>query len=92
MTDIEADIALVGDRVGSFRFSIAGERWEWSDEVARMHGYEPGSVAPTTELVLAHEHAGDKPAVTSRGRVRIVVVVGSCRFDEAGEVIGTAGF
>jgi PAS domain S-box-containing protein len=65
MTGIEAEAALPGERVGSFRFLIAGERWEWSDEVARMHGYEPGSVVPTTELVLAHKHADDKPAVTA---------------------------
>jgi PAS domain S-box-containing protein len=65
MTGIEAEAALLGERVGSFRFLIAGERWEWSDEVARMHGYEPGSVVPTTELVLAHKHADDKPAVTA---------------------------
>ena len=65
MTDIEAEAAPPGERVGSFRFLIAGERWEWSDEVAQMHGYEPGSVVPTTELVLAHKHADDKPAVTA---------------------------
>lgn len=47
--------------VGAFRFWFVGQRWEWSDEVARMHGYEPGSVVPTTELVLAHEHPDDRP-------------------------------
>lgn len=30
--------------VGSFRFWFVGQRWEWSDEVARRHGYEPGTV------------------------------------------------
>ena len=28
-----------------------------------MHGYGPGSVTPTTELVLAHKHPDDKPTV-----------------------------
>ena len=28
-----------------------------------MHGYEPGTVTPTTELVLAHKHPDDKPTV-----------------------------
>jgi PAS domain S-box-containing protein len=65
MAGIDAETARVGEPVGSFRFLIAGERWEWSDEVARMHGYEPGSVVPTTELVLSHKHADDKPAVTA---------------------------
>lgn len=51
-------------RVGSFRCYSAGERWEWSDTVARMHGYEPGSVTPTTELLLAHKHPEDRDQVS----------------------------
>ncbi|BBY23033.1 putative transcription antitermination regulator [Mycobacterium stomatepiae] len=49
--------------VGSFRFWFDGERWEWSDEVARMHGYEPGTVAPTTKLMLSHKHPDDRERV-----------------------------
>jgi hypothetical protein len=45
--------------VGWFRFHFADERWEWSEQVQRMHGYEPGTVQPTTELVLAHKHPDD---------------------------------
>lgn len=45
--------------VGWFRFHFADERWEWSEQVQRMHGYEPGTVEPTTELVLAHKHPDD---------------------------------
>ena len=51
------------ERVGSFRYLIADDRWEWSDAVARMHGYAPGTVTPTTELILSHKHPEDKPAV-----------------------------
>ena len=49
--------------VGSFRFWFVGQRWEWSDEVARMHGYEPGSVVPTTDLLLSHKHPDDRQHV-----------------------------
>src|SRR5947209_12904400 len=48
--------------VGSFRYLVADDRWEWSDEVARMHGYEPGTVTPTAELILAHKHPDDRAA------------------------------
>jgi PAS domain S-box-containing protein len=48
---------------GSFKYRIDDDRWEWSDEVAAMHGYEPGTVTPTTELVLSHKHPDDKPTV-----------------------------
>ncbi|KLI07600.1 antitermination regulator [Mycolicibacterium conceptionense] len=46
-------------RVGWFRFYFADERWEWSPQVERMHGYEPGTANPTTELVLSHKHPED---------------------------------
>ena len=48
---------------GSFKYDAREDRWEWSDEVAVMHGYEPGTVTPTTELVLSHKHPDDKPTV-----------------------------
>ncbi|MBV6759158.1 PAS and ANTAR domain-containing protein [Rhodococcus opacus] len=50
-------------RVGSFRFFLDGQRWEWSDAVAQMHGYRPGEVTPTTELLLSHKHPEDHPHV-----------------------------
>jgi fructose-specific component phosphotransferase system IIB-like protein len=70
MTDKLADLdgqtpverALAGgdpQRVGWFRFYFADERWEWSPQVERMHGYEPGTVHPTTDLVLSHKHPDD---------------------------------
>jgi hypothetical protein len=49
--------------IGSFKFYFVGQRWEWSDEVARMHGYEPGAVRPTTELLLSHKHPDDRRMV-----------------------------
>jgi fructose-specific component phosphotransferase system IIB-like protein len=54
--------ALAGgspQRVGWFRFHFADERWEWSEQVQRLHGYEPGTVVPTTHLVLSHKHPDD---------------------------------
>ncbi|WP_227981957.1 PAS and ANTAR domain-containing protein [Nocardia spumae] len=50
-------------RVGSFRFWFATRRWEWAEEVYRMHGYAPGEVVPTTELLLAHKHPDDRDEV-----------------------------
>jgi PAS domain S-box-containing protein len=52
-------------RVGRFRFFLDGRRWEWSDAVARMHGYEPGTVEPTTELLLHHKHPDDRQQVAA---------------------------
>ena len=48
-------------RAGWFNFYFADERWEWSPEVARIHGYEPGTVTPTTDLVMRHKHPEDRP-------------------------------
>ncbi|MFJ2668312.1 PAS and ANTAR domain-containing protein [Nocardia fluminea] len=51
----------VGDplAVGRFRYRFGSRRWEWSDEVAAMHGYPPGT-EPTTELLLSHKHPRDR--------------------------------
>jgi hypothetical protein len=58
----ELDKALLGgpaQRVGRFDYRYDTDTWSWSDTVARMHGYEPGSVQPTTGLVLSHKHPDD---------------------------------
>jgi hypothetical protein len=46
-------------RVGWFRFYFDDDRWEWSPQVEQMHGYLPGSITPTTEIVLSHKHPDD---------------------------------
>ncbi|WP_161600660.1 PAS and ANTAR domain-containing protein [Mycolicibacterium hodleri] len=56
------DQALLGgapQRVGRFEYHYASDTWTWSDTVAIIHGYEPGQVKPTTELVLNHKHPDD---------------------------------
>ncbi|OBI48035.1 PAS and ANTAR domain-containing protein [Mycobacterium sp. E796] len=74
-------------RVGRFRFFLDGQRWEWSDAVARMHGYEPGQAEPTTELLLRHKHPED------RERVAAVLdrVVNGKPFSSRHRIIDTAG-
>src|SRR5271167_4312410 len=57
---VEETLAAGGpQRVGWFRYYFDGDRWEWSPQVEKMHGYLPGSVTPTTEMVLAHKHPDD---------------------------------
>ena len=51
--------------VGEFRYIARNDSWEWSDEVAHMHGHQPGTVTPTTELVLAHQHPSDSPTMAN---------------------------
>ncbi|MEV0247764.1 PAS and ANTAR domain-containing protein [Nocardia sp. NPDC050712] len=52
-----------GPGFGTFRFWFDSQRWEWSPEVYIMHGYRPGVVEPTTELLLAHKHPEDRDQV-----------------------------
>jgi PAS domain S-box-containing protein len=64
----EVDLVIAAgepQRVGRFRFFLDGQRWEWSDAVARMHGYEPATVVPTTELLLQHKHPEDRHQVAA---------------------------
>ncbi|MBX7430954.1 PAS and ANTAR domain-containing protein [Mycobacterium sp. Y57] len=60
--------ALAGgapQRVGWFRFYFDDEHWEWSEQVQILHGYEPGTVTPTTALVLSHKHPDDYQQVAA---------------------------
>jgi PAS domain S-box-containing protein len=73
---------------GRFRYLTREDRWEWSDEVAVMHGYEPGTVTPTTELILSHKHPDDKPNVAELiEQVRRIGIPFSSRH----RIIDTAG-
>lgn len=61
----EAVAGGAAQRVGAFRFYFADQRWEWSEQVQRLHGYEPGTVTPTTELVLSHKHPDDRGQIAA---------------------------
>jgi len=50
---------------GWFRLYFEDERWEWSPEVERLHGYEPGTAKPTTSVVLSHKHPEDYEQVAA---------------------------
>ena len=39
-----------GRPTGRFTFDAAPGKWDWDDDVFRIHGLAPGSVTPTTEL------------------------------------------
>ncbi|WP_284224272.1 PAS and ANTAR domain-containing protein [Mycobacterium antarcticum] len=52
-------------RTGAFCFRFADQHWEWSPEVQRIHGYEPGGIVPTTEVVLSHKHPDDHSHVAA---------------------------
>jgi PAS domain S-box-containing protein len=50
-------------RVGSFTMDFATQRFNWSAEVAAIHGYAPQSVEVAAEFVLAHKHPDDRARV-----------------------------
>lgn len=49
--------------MGNFSYDTAGDSWDWSAEVAVMHGYPPEPMNPTTELVMSHNHPDDTHTV-----------------------------
>jgi hypothetical protein len=68
-TDGGADLPESGEwvrTVGRFRFYTGIDRWEWSDEVQKLHGYEPGRMPhPTTRTVASHWHPDDRGHVSA---------------------------
>lgn len=73
---------------GSFRYWFADQRWEWSDEVAALHGYPPGEVAPSTELLLSHKHPDDRAIVAE---ILHDVVTGDAPFCSRHRIIDAQG-
>ncbi|KRB77926.1 hypothetical protein ASE01_07030 [Nocardioides sp. Root190] len=53
----------VGRQTGRFVFNIAEGTWEWDDDVYAIHGYQPGEVELTTELIMSHKHEQDRELV-----------------------------
>jgi hypothetical protein len=62
---LEATLAPGGIEppVGRYRLDLKSNRWAWSDEVYAMHGFRPGEVVPTTELMISHKHPDDRARV-----------------------------
>lgn len=60
---VDADRFAVGTTqcVGEYSYHVLEDRWVWSEEMYHLHGFEPGEVVPTTELVMSHK----QPARTS---------------------------
>jgi hypothetical protein len=59
---IRTDKPLAADwsqHLGWFRFYFDHDRWTWSRQVEQMHGYRPGTTAPSTLTVLSHVHLDD---------------------------------
>jgi hypothetical protein len=48
---------------GNFVLDLATGRFEWSEGLYRIHGYSPGEVVPTLDLLMAHKHPEDRPAI-----------------------------
>lgn len=48
---------------GRFTYRPGDDSWTWDDDVYRIHGLEPGSVEPTTELVHQSKHPDDRHRV-----------------------------
>jgi PAS domain S-box-containing protein len=48
--------------LGTFEVDLRSNRFTWSDEMYRLHGYEPGEVEPTSELILSLVHPDDREA------------------------------
>ena len=57
--------------VGSFRYECASGTWWWSEPVYEIHGFTPGEVVPTIDLIVSHHHPEDAPAVGPALRIAI---------------------
>lgn len=63
---------------GSFHYTVPTRAWWWSDSVYRIHGFEPGAVVPTPDLVAAHQHPDEHESVIGQVLDRNLRVGESC--------------
>ncbi len=61
-------------RIGRWILDVEADTWWWSDGTYEIHGFAPGEIVPTLELVLSHAHPGDVGRV--RALLRQVVETG----------------
>jgi hypothetical protein len=54
---VEALAAGSSPLIGRYRYDADG--WTWSDELYAIHGFEPGEVIPSSELMVAHHDPYD---------------------------------
>lgn len=74
-------------RVATFRFWYDDGQWEWNPEAARLDGYTPGTITPTTELLAAHKHPDDRASFLTlvdemrarRTRFRVGTASSTCK-------------
>ncbi|MBC9712700.1 PAS and ANTAR domain-containing protein [Streptomyces sp. TRM66268-LWL] len=52
-----------GEVTGVFVHRLPEDTWWWSDEMYRLHGYEPDSVTPSIRLLRKHQHPDDAQRV-----------------------------
>jgi hypothetical protein len=53
------DLPVLGSLAGTWVWDVVQDRWNWSDEVYVIHGFQPRQVVPTTDLVFSHKHPDD---------------------------------
>jgi hypothetical protein len=48
---------------GAFHYAHETGVWTWSEQTYALHGFAPGDVVPTLELMLMHQHPDDRAQV-----------------------------
>lgn len=63
MSTFEGSRLPAGSDTGRFCYDVDTDTWEWDDKVYAIHGLPPGSITPTTELILRSKHPDDRERV-----------------------------
>jgi diguanylate cyclase (GGDEF)-like protein/PAS domain S-box-containing protein len=50
-------------QLGNWEWDIRAGKWHWSEELYRLLGYEPGTVEPRHDLIVARVHPDDQEVV-----------------------------
>lgn len=59
LSGLGGQVECDSDGAGWFAYDVRADTWTWSEAMFRIHGFEPGQVVPSTDLLLSHKHPGD---------------------------------
>lgn len=60
MEQVAFDGSQPATAVGCYTYLVSEDLWSWSHAVYGLHGYAPGEVPATTDVLLRHKHPDDR--------------------------------
>jgi hypothetical protein len=72
VTVVDALARGTSQPIARYRYDARSRTWWWSRDMYLLHGFKPGEVVPTTELMMAHHDVDDRADVLERAQAVLI--------------------